>query len=476
MLAWILATQAVLADRPPEVGLTVQPLLAVDLQHETDNEDTIESWTWIHARAKHRTAQGEWFFGAHAAHNVRHGVDTESIWHVDLGETGAAGTVGAVHGRIGNLIERWGKLDLTPVVDVLNPRDLRAGPLGTVEALRVPIPMATLQARGRAMRLEVTYAPFPQPDKIQTIGSDYSAIRPGMLDGAIAEVATWEGESAALLTNQLAQLGSLVAATAPSTVRTLSDGLANLERPEETGLNGNAGVRMELEGRGVDAAVMAANLRSAMPESTLSPTLQSAIASQQLPALAQLDGLLVDAPLAASWPRTWLVGAEASTVLGPIGFRGETAWWSNRVVQQPWFSSSTTPATAAGIGLDWAHGTTVLVSAEARWTRLLDPPEALALIGEDTVDLGATLRVADPTEAVSLLAAAMWSATFDEWLARPEIQWRVSDPIQLSLGAILIGGPQPPPSTLFDSLRYTGGPLTLASENDAVFASIRWIH
>ena len=100
----------------------------------------------------------------------------------------------------------------------------------------------------------------------------------------------------------------------------------------------------------------------------------------------------------------------------------------------------------------------------------------MTLIAEDTVDLGATLRVADPTEAVSLLAAAMWSATFDEWLARPEIQWRVSDPIQLGLGAILIGGPQPPPSTLFDSLRYTGGPLTLASENDAVFASIRWIH
>ena len=296
-----------------------------------------------------------------------------------------------------------------------------------------------------------------------------------MIDGAIAEVATWEGESAALLGNQIAQLGLLVSEAAPSTIRALSNGATTLERPEETGLNGNAGVRVELEGPGVDAAVMAANLRSSMPESTLSPTLQSAIASQQLPALAQIDGILGDAPLATSWPRTWVVGAEASTVLGPIGIRGETAWWSNRVVQEPWFSSSTTPATATGIGLDWAHGSTVLVSAEARWTHLLDAPDTLSLIREDTVDLGATLRIADTTETISVLAAAMWNATFDEWLARPEIQWRVSDPVQFSLGAVFIGGPQSPPSTLFDSLRYTGGPLTLASENDAVFASIRWI-
>lgn len=475
MWCLLLAVTAAAADRPPEVGLTIEPLVSVDLQQETDTEDTVESWMWIHAKAKQRLSNGEWFFSARASHTVRHGIDTESIWRLDVGETGFAGTVGPVYARAGNLVERWGKLDVTPIVDVLNPRDLSAGPLSTIEALRLPTPMVSLQASMGPSRAELTYAPFPQPDRIQMIGSDWSPIRQGMLESAISESTSWEGDPAALLSGQIAQLSDLLNGLQPSTLRTLSSTSGSIERAEQTGLNGNAGARIELEAPGLDMALMGATLVSTVPQTQLSPSFATILQTEELPDLNSVGSLLESNPLTVSWPRSWMAGAEASTVVGPIGVRAETAWWSNRVIQEPWLSSTTSPVTAVGGGLDWAHGSTLYASVEARWTHILEPPPLTTALAPDTVDLGSTVRVAFANDRINVMAATLWTPTFDEWMARPEIQWRISDPVQVSIGAVLIDGANEPPVSLSDALRYTGGPLTMASDNDVVFAALRWI-
>ena len=475
MVGLLLMPLVAVAGTPPEFGVTVEPLVAADLQHDNEREDVLESWTWVHARAKHRTAKNEWFFGARAVHHVRHGTDTESLWHLELGETGVAGSIGAVYGRAGNLIERWGKLDLTPVLDVFNPRDLSAGPLGTIESARLPTPMATLEASMGPGRIEFIYAPFPEPDRIQTEGSDWSLVRPGMLNDTLQDAVTWPGDSAAFLGDSVAQLGSLLQDVAPSTVRSLSSAASEFEQPEQTGLNGHAGLRIALEGPGFDTAIMGATLRSSAPTTELNPALQSILDQQAFPAIEEFNSLLSAPPIETAWPRTWLAGTEAATVVGPLGVRAEAAWWSDRVVQQPWFASTTTPAVATGLGLDWAHGTTVVVSVEGRWTHLMDPPNTLAFIAKDTIECGGTVRVSLAADTVGIIAAGLWNTTFEEWLVRPELQWRVSDPVQISIGAVVIDGPVPPPDTLVDTLRYSGGPLSLASENDVVFASLRWI-
>jgi len=471
----LLMTLSAMADSPPEFGVTIEPLVAADLQHENKTEDTVESWTWIRARAKHRTANSEWFFGARAIHHVRHGVDTESLWEIELGETGIAGSSGSLYGRAGNLIERWGKLDMTPVLDVFNPRDLTAGPLGTIESARLPTPMAVLEATAGSGRVEVIYAPFPESDRIQTEGSDWSLIRPGMLNDTLTDAATWQGESAALLSEQIAQLGSLANDVSPSTVRKISSSVSDLERPEQTGLNGNAGLRISMEGAGFDAAVMGANLTSSIPETTLNPMLRAVLDRQELPAIDDLGGALSSPPIETTWPRSWLVGTEASTVVGPMGVRAEAAWWSNKVVQQPWFNATTSAATAAGLGIDWAYGTTVFVSMEGRWLHLLDPPDVLVFTAANTIECGGTIRVSAAADTVGIILAGLWNPTFNEGIVRPEVQWRVSDPVHVSIGAVVIDGPSAPPRTLNGALRYRGGPLSLASENDVVFASLRWI-
>ncbi len=72
-LLWAL-TAPVWADRPPEVGVVVNPLLAVDTQSDRPNEDQFTSWTWIRATARKPGTTG-WFLEINGEHHVRAGDD-----------------------------------------------------------------------------------------------------------------------------------------------------------------------------------------------------------------------------------------------------------------------------------------------------------------------------------------------------------------------------------------------------------------
>jgi hypothetical protein len=471
----LLSLSAHAAERPPEVGVTIEPLVAVDINSTNTNADNIESWTWVRARARQHTDSGQWFLGVDGEHHVRHGLDTEALWAMRVAESGWAGPVGPTHLRVGALIERWGKLDFTPVIDVLNPRDYRAGPLATIEALRVPVPMATIQVGNNSTRLEATWVPFASGDRISMEGSDWSLVKPGMLNEFAQDAATWEGSSAVILADPLAQLADSLQDLTPSTMRALGGAAEGAERPEANGLHGNYGVRLAVEAPGVDAAVVGANLLSPVPETHLSPSIRNLVVNERLPEIAATGDLLAAAPLRATWPRTWMAGAEISTVVGGIGVRSEAGWWSNRVVQEPWLEASTSPAVSAGVGLDWAHGSTLFLGIEGRWQRLIRPPKDLFMTQKDVVEIGGTARVSIANDKILLQAASLIDLSYSEWMARPEVRWRVSDPLSLGLGVIMITGKTEAPSTLRETLTWTGGPLGLMADNDCAFLSLQWI-
>ena len=83
----------------PEVGVSIEPLVAVDTQRQGD-EDHTETWTWIRAHASQRTDSGRWFLSVQADHNLRFGSDNEGIWSLRVGESGWAGRIGPTHTRI----------------------------------------------------------------------------------------------------------------------------------------------------------------------------------------------------------------------------------------------------------------------------------------------------------------------------------------------------------------------------------------
>ena len=471
MLLALLPLTALAAD--PEVGFSIEPLVAVDT-HRRGTEDHTETWTWIRAQASQRTASGRWFLAVQADHNVRFGEDREGIWSMRVGESGWAGDVGPTYTRIGVLVERWGKLDLLPSLSVLNPSDLRAGPLSTVETAQVPVPMAVVQVGVDKLRLELSYAPFPEGDRVHLAGSDWSLIRSGMLERTLGEIPQYENADNPLLSEPIANLSDALATLDSSTQRSLTTALEGSGRPEEFGLRGNIGARVEWEGPGIDAALMGANLQSAIPQTQLGPAYRRILEDQALPSLDQLTSLTSEEPFSTTWPRTWLAGAELSTLVGPFGVRAEGAWWSDRVVQQTWLNSTTVPSTSTGLGLDYAHGSTLFVAMETRWTHHLEDIPQPFLTRKDVIESGVLARLSMANDRLQLSGAALGNWTFRSWLARPEIRYVVDDAISVGLGAVLIGAEGNAPSDLQSTLSHDAGPLSLLQDNDAVFITMRW--
>jgi len=334
--------------------------------------------------------------------------------------------------------------------------------------------MATMQAGNESARIEATWIPFPVGDRVSMEGSDWSLIKPGMLNDFMGDASTWEGSSGIVLSGPLSQLSDALNELSPSTMRALGGAVGGIERPEANGLNGNYGLRLAAEGPGVDAAVMGANLQSPIPQTRLAPSIRNLLISEQLPELTAVGTLIDEQPLQATWPRSWMAGAEISTVVGPIGVRSEAGWWSNKVVQSPWLEAKTSPAVSAGAGLDWAHGSTLFLAAEGRWHKWLAPPDALFLTLEQNIEVGGTIRVSVLNDKLLVQAAGLYDLGFKEWMTRPEIRWRISDPLSVGVGAVVINGKQPSPRTLRESLTWNGGPLGLVSDNDCAFATLRW--
>jgi hypothetical protein len=296
-----------------------------------------------------------------------------------------------------------------------------------------------------------------------------------MIDDFLTDAATWEGGSSLLLADPLAQLGTAVSDLDPSTMRALNDAFGSSSQPEDIAINGNAAGRIEWEGTGVDLAIMAANLRSSSPATTLLPAFQTMLETKTLPEIDELNSLLEENPLAIRWPRTWMSGAEISTVAGPVSVRAEGAWWSNKVVQQPWLNATTRPAVSGGLGLDWSYGSHLMIAAEGRYHRWIDPPNAMAFTAEEVIEIAGTVRVTLAQDRLTVQTSGILNTTFAEGMVRPELNWRVSDPISIGMGAVIIDGPGKAPQTLLEALAWEGGPLTTVQDNDSVFATLRWI-
>lgn len=466
-----------------ELGFVWRTQGAADLAWDRPREDRLETRTDLVASARGHAGEGRWFLEVRGEHFLRVGApaeggDTEAAWGVAVGESGWEGPVGPLRLRAGNLVERWGRLDLLPTLDAWNPRDLRSGLLTPPEAVRVPVPTVGLELGEPAARATLLLGPFPQGDRGTLWGTDWSLVRPGLLEGLLADAATWEGDplTTELLQDTVAELGARLEELDPSTRRGLVGGLGQQQRPQDLAINGDLALRLATEQRGFDLVLTGANLRSRQPLTEASQTLVAYLQEERLPTYAELsEGLLDEQPLGASWPRTWLVGGDMSTMLGLVGLRLEGAWRSDQVVQRTWLRSETVPSLTSGIGLDYAQGANLLLVLEARWIHLLAPPDALWLAAADQVQTAATLRVSLLAERVVIFPAWIHDWAFDEDLLRAEATWRVSDAWQVSGGVLLLEGPTPPPQDFAAAMDYAGGPLGYVSDNDVATLTLTWI-
>ena len=457
-------------------------------------EDVLTQHTWARMFASDETERGDrWFLEGRFQHHVLVGDDVEAWYELGLGESGWDGRLGGPESparlRAGVLRERWGKTDLLPVLDVLNPTDARIGPLTDPAHRRLPVPMATLQLGTGRFRSETTVIPFAGADRLWLRETDWSLIRQDMVEDFIQNdlgrdplVDGWFDELP--LADQDVLRPTIDAALEnvqnldPSLRRgqdytTNTDGL-----PQAFVGNGELAQRLEWRGNNVDVALVGGLLRSTFPQAVLDAEFRNVLEQEALPQgtdeqSALQQAALVGTPLEVTWPRTAMAGIEGSGLVGPLQVRAEAGYWTDRVVRRHFGNSQTVPQAAAAVGIDYVRGTTFLATLEARWQHLFDAPGDLVFSKPDQVQIALGVQASFLAERLKLTVGGAYDASFQELMLRPTLAWRVSDRVQLEAGGLVLEGFETDaPAGLLEALTYEGGPASFWSQNDSVTVAL----
>lgn len=469
-----------LAAGPAETGFIAQSQGTIDIAADDPAEDSLELDTWLRARAAgDLDGDRRWSLSLLGAHELRHGQDTDALWSVRPGESAWDGPLGPLRLRLGLLDNRWGRLDLLPVMDVLGARDLRFGPLVPPTHARVALAAATLSASGERWRAELVALPFSGADKVALIGSDWSIIRQGMLESLADDIPTWEGDavSGPLLSDLISGLSQGLAASQDQLLAPALAGLSSGQGPGRLGESGEVAARGGLDLGRADLLVAGGTIRSRTPLLGLDPALAALLASERLPDTTELSSLVEESsPITMEFPRTWFAGLEGGALLGPVGLRAEGLWRSARPVSGPWLSTATSPALAAGAGLDWMPSPELALGFEASYERLLEAPESLLLDRAEKLHFAGFASARLWSERVEILVAGVYAASFREHLIRARAAWRVNDAVEIAAGGLVIGGgPSPAPDTLSEALTWQGGLFSYWGNNDGLTLSLAWI-
>ncbi len=467
-----------------EAHFTLQPRVVVDLAHDRPLEDVAESWTFLRANAKGPARTGRWFLEVQADYAVLVGADAatdvEAAANVWMGESGWAGSFGKLHVRTGYLVDRWGTLELLPVTDILNGRDLRAGPLIPLEHSRVPAPMVRLETGTDALRVGLVALPFGARSRVPFWGTDYSLLKQGMVEGLAADAATWSDDPllASTYNTLLTGVSEGIAALDAQSRRGLETALSETGAPRPLLEAGELALEVQSRVGPVDLAATGAWIRSRVPAPQLDPQLQNALITKTLPGAADVataDELSLST-VSSERPRTWTAGVAAQTLVGGFGLRAEGNYAHTTVVPTPWLGYVLSPLWTVGAGFDYARSTSLTLLAEGRWRHLSAPPLDAQMVGiPDQFELATGIRSTFARERVTAELGGLVDLTFAEVAAQPSVRFRATDTLDFGAGAIVLLGPTPAAVTWEDAMDYSGGLIGYSSDTDSAWVDLRWL-
>ncbi len=462
-----------------QTGAILTPEVAVDLASDRPGEDAVTTRTRVRAWAKGETDNDSlWFIEVRAQHNLYAGDDIEGTWEARVAESGWHGPVGPVDLRVGNLVERWGKLDFFPLVDVISSKDLRNGIMTPQDWQRLAVPMATVGMGSEPVRVELSFLPFSARNRTSMMGTDWSLIRQRMLEKYLAKVSGWEGETGVFMAPLIGTLGENFEMMDPSMRQGLDSAMTGNGFPQALGAGAEVALRMEFSLSGLDGAVMGGALRNRTPLGQMDPTMITILQDQRLPTFDETLDLQENGELLieSTWPRTYMAGVEAGGVVGAFGLRGEGLFLSDKVARNQWMKGTTTPQIGAGLGVDYTSGSVFFAALEATYKRMLSPPNLPLLEPEEQLQVGGGIRIRAVQDRLEVQLGGGYDVTLAEYLMRPTVSYRLSDRWEVEGGAALLGGKTPAPKTLEDALTYEGGMAGYFSQNDAVTFAVSWIN
>lgn len=217
--------------------------------------------------------------------------------------------------KVGEQMVSWGKMDLASAADVLDRRDLRAGPVVDAAWTRLPTPTIRADYHGR-IDLSLAWSVISRPHRFELAGSSWSVLGPGLL-GSV---------------NGRDTLQRIATSTDASTFIRVQDAFlqASTSTPRLDG--GDLATRATAHLGGADLALTYGYARTKLPIITFDQSLIDVVAQGDLPsALSLVRALEEGRPLVrTSYPRVHQLALDLEGAAGPLVLSWELGFSPNR--------------------------------------------------------------------------------------------------------------------------------------------------
>jgi len=345
----------------------------------------------------------------------------------ELGEAWLSHRRGPLRLEVGQLIVRWGVMDLQSPNDLLNPSDFRDGPPrpGAADPPTRPIPMVRMSHLSENLSVELVWQPFFAPHLGSATDSDWAATR---LEPSLAGALT--------LTDLL---------VAPAASESLQPVLLTPDPPEAWPSNGSAAARVGTSGAGFDLHAQVCWAWDRTPTLRVDPELTALLVAAREDDLATLLRLyprvaprLADGGrvVEARHERTLSAGVDAAWAVDAYVLKAEVAFTPARTLYDAALQPVRTPTVAWALGADWLDDEALSVTLEL--SGLAPTQEATYLLFGRRWAQAAGVAQWRPAqlEGVELTLAAQHALTARAWALAPTVAWS-------------------PPRAQVDALRHT---------------------
>lgn len=358
---------------------------------------------------------------------------------IDFYEAYFQGTRGPWEFRVGKHILRWGKTDQLSPVDNVNPQDLRQFVVPTLEERKIPNWIAEVRFFHEPFSLEAVAVPFFEPDDVDFFGTDWAVFR------HTPEVLT------------TAPLPPFIQDAAASV------GVQRNE-PVRTFRNTQWGVRTGLTLGRWDLAASYLYAWNPMPFIEHFP-LHGLRTDGSFDTAEIIDsasrGTFVPGDVAVGYRRTHTFGLEWETVLGPYGFRGETALASHAVFLTSDLTSTTQRALLTVVGIDRTWAGNWYTNVQLGHQLLLDHDNAVLYFEKHNVSLNGEIRKDFLRGDLEVRLRGLMMLTDGGSMFNPSLTYRRFAPLSFTTGLNLFAGP----SDTF---------LGTYSHNDEAYVTVRY--
>jgi hypothetical protein len=333
--------------------------------------------------------------------------------------------------RIGQQRVAWGRADLQSPNDVLNARDLRDPILTEPELRHVPTPLLRVDFDVGAVSVQLVGTPVFVPDVYDVYGTNWAAIQedaPQQIRGLFGSVSPLFDPTKQAAFNSLIRDTQLPSSNwaAPSGGVKLSTSLGGLDVDlyYHYGFDGTPNVSVSPS---FAAFLMGENFQGFRP-SDLTPVLQALDMGEQ--------------PFSATYVRRHHVGLDAATVAGPIAFRLDVAYDTERVYYLIGnLTSLVSPSFAGVASIEYQTGDIdKVVLLEANYNRIVDTiGQPLLGYDQDSFGLAGTFRwpfgggwAVDLRGLVGVEPVSL--------MIEPALRWKINEAVAVRAGTVLLAG------------------------------------